>query len=74
MAGQFSEEDGSAAGGFAGEWLPSGQPGAGPVTTILVRESRLGPDGPTFRGVRLSHDDQLGLGRHGEHPLRRRLS
>ncbi len=63
MAGQFSQEDGSAAGGFAGEWLPSGLPGAGPVTTILVRESQLGPDGPTFRGVRLSHDDQLALGR-----------
>jgi hypothetical protein len=62
MAGQFSQEDGSAAGGFAGEWLPSGLPGVGPVTTILVRESQLGPDGPTFRGVRLSHDDQVALG------------
>ena len=35
MAGQFSHEDGSTAGGFAGEWLPSGQAGVGPVTTIL---------------------------------------
>ena len=63
MAGQFSHEDGSAAGGFAGEWLPSGLAGVGPVTTILVRESRLGPGGPTFRGLRLSHDDQLALGK-----------
>jgi hypothetical protein len=63
MAGQYSQEDGSMAGGFAGEWLPSGLAGVGPVTTILVRESQLGPDGPTFRGVRLSHDDQLALGR-----------
>jgi hypothetical protein len=63
MAGQFSDADGSAAGGFAGEWLPSGLAGAGPVTKILVRESQLGPDGPTFRGMRLSHDDELALGR-----------
>ncbi len=63
MAGQFSHEDGSASGGFAGEWLPSGLVGDGPVTTILVRESRLGPGGPTFRGLRLSHEDQLALGK-----------
>jgi hypothetical protein len=63
MAGQFSHEDGSGAGGFAGEWLPSGLAGVGPVTTILVRESRLGPAGPTFRGLRLSHEDQLALGK-----------
>jgi hypothetical protein len=63
LAGQFSHEDGSAAGGFAGEWLPSGLVGVGPVTTILVRESQLGPGGPTFRGMRLSHDDDLALGR-----------
>ncbi|HEY4709089.1 MAG TPA: carboxypeptidase-like regulatory domain-containing protein [Candidatus Acidoferrales bacterium] len=63
MAGQFSQEDGSAAGGFAGEWLPSGVVGVGPVTTVLVRESQLGLGGPTFRGMRLSHDDQLALGR-----------
>jgi len=63
MAGQFSQGDGSAAGGFAGEWLPSGLVGVGPVTTVLVRESQLGPGGPTFRGMRLSHDDQLALGR-----------
>jgi len=62
LAGQYSEENGASAGGFAGEWLPTGQLGAGPVTTILVRESRLGPGGPTFRGVRLSHEDELALG------------
>jgi Carboxypeptidase regulatory-like domain len=62
MAGQYSEEDGSSSGGFAGEWLPTGRVGVGPVTTILVRESRLGPGGPTFRGLRLSHEDALALG------------
>lgn len=62
MAGQFSHDDGSGAGGFVGEWLPAGDPGVGPVTTLLVRESQLGPDGPMFRGLRMSHDDQLAIG------------
>jgi Carboxypeptidase regulatory-like domain len=62
MAGQFSYEDDSSAAGIAAEWLPSGDGGAGPVTTLLVRESRLGPYGPTFRGLRMSHDNQLDLG------------
>jgi hypothetical protein len=61
MAAQFSYEDTSTSAGFAGEWLPSGRPGVGPVTTLLVRESHLNPDGPAFRGLRLSHDDQLAL-------------
>ena len=62
MAGEFSYEDASASGGLAVAWLPSGQAGAGPVTTLLVRESRLDPAGPTFRGLRMSHDDQFALG------------
>jgi hypothetical protein len=62
MAGQFSYEDASTAAGFAGEWLPSGQPGVGPVTTVLVRESHMNPAGPSFRGLRISHDDQFALG------------
>jgi Carboxypeptidase regulatory-like domain len=62
MAGQFSYEDEASSAGLAGEWLPSGEEGVGPVTTILVRESRISPTGPTFRGLRLSHDDELSLG------------
>jgi hypothetical protein len=61
MAGQFSYEGHSSAEGFAGEWLPSGKTGAGPITTLVFRESRLGPSGPTFRGLRMSHDDQIVL-------------
>jgi len=61
MAGQFSYEGTSPAGGLAAEWLPRGEGGVGPVTSLVVRESRLGPDGPTFRGLRLSHDDQFAL-------------
>jgi len=62
MAGQFSYEDEASSAGLAGEWLPSGEEGVGPVTTILVRESRLSPAGPTFRGLRVSHDDELSIG------------
>jgi hypothetical protein len=61
MAGQFSTERGASAESFAGEWLPSGKPGVGSVTTLVVRQSQLGPSGPMFRGLRLSHDDQLAL-------------
>jgi carboxypeptidase family protein len=62
MAGQFSYEGDSPSGGFVTEWLPSGELGVGSVTSIVVRESRLGPDGPTFRGFRMSHDNQFGVG------------
>ena len=61
MAGQFSYEGGAGAESFAGEWLPSGKAGVGPVTTLMVRQSQLGPSGPMFRGLRMSHDDQLAL-------------
>jgi len=61
MAGQFSSERGASAASFAGEWLPSGKVGVGPVTTLVVRQSQLGPSGLTFRGLRMSHDEQLAI-------------
>jgi carboxypeptidase family protein len=61
MAGQFSYEGGAPAGGMAVEWLPSGELSAGSVNTIVIRESRLGPGGPTFRGLRASHENQLAI-------------
>lgn len=64
MAGQFSYSGTSQAGGFVTQWLPSGDSGAGPVTTLLVRESRLGADGPSFRGLRASHDSSFQVGDH----------
>jgi hypothetical protein len=62
MAGQFSYQGAAPAGGFVTEWLPSGEMGSGSITSIVVRESRLGPDGPTFRGLRMSHDNQFTVG------------
>jgi Carboxypeptidase regulatory-like domain len=62
MAGQFSYSGSSEAGGFVTQWLPSGDSGSGPVTTLLLRESRLGAAGPSFRGMRMSHDSSFQMG------------
>lgn len=62
FAGQFSYDGTSPSGGFATEWLPSGESGVGPVTSVVMRESRLGPDGPTFRGIRVAHENQFAAG------------
>src|SRR3984893_6277683 len=59
---QLSYESGSYAGGIATQWIPSGKPGVGPVATLLLRESRLGPDGLTFRGLRMSYDNSFTVG------------
>ncbi len=66
MAGQFSYDgaldDALASEGIAGELLPKDGPGTGPVSTIVVRETRLGPEGPIFRGLRLTYDNALTMG------------
>jgi hypothetical protein len=62
MAGQFSYEGGSQAGGFVTQFLPSGDPGSSSITTLLIRESQLGAAGPTYRGLRMSHDSAFQLG------------
>lgn len=62
MAGQFSYDDTLASEGIAGELLPEDGAGTGPVSTIVVRETRLGPAGPVFRGLRLTHDDAFTIG------------
>lgn len=62
MASQFSYDGNSFSGGFAMQWIPSDVEGTGPVTTVLIRESHLGQDGPTFRGLRFSHDNSLAIG------------
>jgi hypothetical protein len=42
--------------------LPTGTIGAGPHTALVLRESKLNPEGPTFRGVRLDQGGALSLG------------
>ncbi|MGB6484541.1 MAG: carboxypeptidase-like regulatory domain-containing protein [Candidatus Acidiferrales bacterium] len=61
LAGQFSYESETPNGGFAAIWLPTGDSKNGPVTSAVVRQSRLGPDGPLFRGVRLDQEGVLPL-------------
>lgn len=73
LAGQVSYERAAAA-GFATMWLPTGKPGHGPQSTLVLRQSRLGPGGHVFRGARVEHvsqwqfSEQLGL-RYGAEVL-----
>ena len=62
VAGQVAYLNQESATALAAEWMPSGDSGTGPVTTIVVRQSQFGPGGPIFRGLRLSHDEKLELG------------
>jgi len=61
FAGQASFER-SAAAGFATTWLPSGQMGVGSETTLVLRQSNLGPSRTPFRGARLEHKNQMAIG------------
>jgi hypothetical protein len=62
LAGQVSHESAATAGGMATIWVPSGDPNQGPITSLVLRESKLGPGGLTFRGLRMEHSNQLALG------------
>src|SRR5713101_228233 len=62
FAGQVSYDGDAPAGGIATVWLPTGTLGAGPHTALVLREARLGPVGPTFRGVRFDQGGALALG------------
>jgi Carboxypeptidase regulatory-like domain len=56
IAGQFSYESAAPSGGFATIWLPKGNAKSGPVSSVVIRQSRLGPQGPEFRGLSLDQD------------------
>jgi len=62
FAGQVSYDQDSPAGGLAAIWLPTGSSATGPQSTIVLRESKIGPEGPTFRGVRLDQSGSLTFG------------
>ena len=61
LAGQMSYER-TAAGGMATVWLPTGSLDAGPHTTLVVRQAKLGPNGLTFRGLRMEQGGAMGIG------------
>ncbi len=62
MAGQMNYLDSAPGGGIATVWLPTSSLGAGPHTTFVLREAKLGPEGQTFRGVRMEQGGSVGLG------------
>src|SRR5713101_8697895 len=62
LAGQMSYDQDAPGGGIATVWLPTGTLGAGPHTALVLREAKLGPEGRTFRGVRIDQGGALTLG------------
>ena len=62
LAGEMNYEGSAPGGGFATIWLPTGALATGPHSALVVRESKLGPEGPTFRGVRLEQNGAIALG------------
>src|SRR5580698_7224840 len=61
IAGQYSYYGNSSSSGIVTQWMPSGDHSNGPVTTLLVRETRFGQTGASFRGLRMSHDGSLSI-------------
>ena len=62
FAGQASYDEDAPSGGIASVWLPTGTLGAGPHTAIVLREAKLGPVGPSFRGIRVDQGGSATLG------------
>jgi hypothetical protein len=62
LAGQVNYQSEIAGGGIATVWLPTGSLGVGPHSALVLRESKLGPDGLTFRGIRMEQGGALPLG------------
>ena len=61
FAGDASFERSSSA-GLATIWLPAGEAGRGPQTTLVLRRTQLSDNGPVFRGARMDHSGWLTLG------------
>jgi len=62
FAGQVSYDQDSPAGGIAAVWLPNGSATDGARSTMVLREAKIGPEGPTFRGLRLDQSKTVTLG------------
>ncbi|MBZ5527502.1 MAG: carboxypeptidase-like regulatory domain-containing protein [Acidobacteriia bacterium] len=61
LAGQMSY-DRAPAGGLAMIWLPGGSLSGGARSTLVFRQSKLGPDGRVFRSARLDQSGSTALG------------
>lgn len=62
FAGQITPDEESPAGGIATVWLPTSSAEAGPSSTVVFREAKVGTNGLTFRGIRLDQAETLALG------------
>ena len=62
LAGQANYDSEIAGGGIATVWLPTGSLAGGPHSALVLRESRIGPNAPTFRGVRLEQGGAVAFG------------
>lgn len=62
FAGQVSYDEDAPSGGIAAVWLPNGALGTGPESTIVLREARVGSNGPTFRGARIDQGGTITFG------------
>jgi hypothetical protein len=63
LAGQMSY-DRAPAGGLAMIWLPAGSLSGGARSTLVFRQSKLGPDGEVLRSARLDQSGATALGDH----------
>ena len=64
MAGEINYDEaipGVFGGSVASIWLPSGQFGEGPETTLTIRQVRLGDSGRSLRAMRFEHSEQMAL-------------
>jgi hypothetical protein len=62
FAGAVNYDEDSPSGGIAAIWLPNGSIASGPSSTIVLREARIGSNGPTFRAGRLDQNATLTFG------------
>ena len=62
FAGQASYDGDTPGGGLAAIWLPTGSLENGPRSTVVLRESKIGPTEAIFRGVRLDQSGSMTFG------------
>jgi Carboxypeptidase regulatory-like domain len=62
FAGQVSYDQDAPAGGLATVWMPMGSQADNPRSTLVLREAKIGPGGPIFRGVRIDQSGSMKFG------------
>jgi len=62
FAGQVSYDQDAPAGGLATVWMPMGSQADAPRSTMVLREAKIGPDGPVFRGARIDQSGSMKFG------------